>query len=1265
MITTQTQTISSKPSAGSNIAIAFPYRFDEEEDLTVIRVSSSGTRTTLTEGTDYSVSGVGESNGGTVTIFTVNSDDTIVVERIVDITQEQDYVENDAFPAQSHELALDKGTQIDQQLQASIDRAIKVNSGEPNPVVSSQEDRKDTFLAFDSDGNYTEYTGAQVLSKLPLPSGTDLTTGSAFWADDAARGAKAPDFVGQLGVQLDTNRVYVSTGVTAGDWTGADSEYEVIHNRTELDTAIAAGKTDFMIVGDVTITSNLTIPAGKVAVAGDGKFTISTGKLTFNATPTGWGNEQQVFYGNGVNNTTLARAYNSATAGDVEGTFGSVFRIPEWFGATKNLQSFDNTDAITSAFKACPWFESSGTYTNTYTRVLFLKGTYYHLRTIDLLGLNFECIGQGKSISILEAPLTGSPTFDFTNSPVQVADHPQTKWHDIGVTASSSTITCLGHDFKDGDTVWIQTTGTALPDVFSSQTTYYVRDVEYTNNTFSLAATSGGAAITLTSDVGTITSDEAHQVRRKILFHSQILFGGVAGRNTGGTNAADQGSFNNYFKFLHFKFNGDGYNTANVCAPHWVQENTEFENCRFAGGSVAQLQLGLRDRTQYDWFTSNGVIIDQCELAGRLYKTASPGSQDGTGANNAHIGSQINCLGGRFVDISNCTVLGKTGASSSGTFTVAGATCTDVAHGLRNGEPLYITTTGAMSGLEDNVIYYVIRSLDDTFSLSSRINDPNYIVTDTGSTGTLTWTTPNTLPAVIDSASQVLRVRDTHMENCVIGILIRDSLTGATGTGKLSTWPTTPLGPHVMLENIDFTSNIQEAGVKIGYDATFASVHVRNFFAQYNIGLPGGTAPVLLWDAPRDRKSKGYGATSKRRIISYIRGYANEDTSPDGVPQGIYVETPHVELKEPPVFSDPEQFVGQPYVDSGGAVKISLGANPALQSIISNSWSSETGSELVNNNTTDAPNYDLVAVGTARYGDEADAPTNTGAYLGDDAGPNLLNDTDHFTVAAGTRLGYGDVTAANETFGTSFSFTVWCKIPTLATAGSNNTIFSKSGSGVVAATAFTVNVDDTTLDSVGHPFLDGHVVYLTANDSSQLDTTSPYVILNAAANSFNLATYEAPAVALTGLDGSSGTAALISGFEMLWSGDNSEMNFSLKHPAAEFVNYRGNPAVDPVADEWTFYYGDYNALDHTVTLWNVTGNSKKTTLAEDRDADFKAFKPLVDDNIPLYIGTRKNDGVSDGNCCVDELTFYDRVLTDVEVQWLHNWGNGRAYSEHT
>ena len=114
------------------VGFSFPYLFLANADLVVILYDSLGVGTTQVLDTDYTVTGAGDIAGGTVTMTTAPATgEQLVIYREMDLTQEVDYITGDAFPADTHERALDRLTMIAQQLNETLGRSIKV------PVSSS------------------------------------------------------------------------------------------------------------------------------------------------------------------------------------------------------------------------------------------------------------------------------------------------------------------------------------------------------------------------------------------------------------------------------------------------------------------------------------------------------------------------------------------------------------------------------------------------------------------------------------------------------------------------------------------------------------------------------------------------------------------------------------------------------------------------------------------------------------------------------------------------------------------------------------------------------------------------------------------------------------------------------------------------------------------------------------------------------------------------------------------------------------------------
>jgi len=160
---TVSTTVSSVSYTANGTQTTFPYTFKIFEDadlLVILRNNTTGVETTQTLTTDYTVTNAGNDAGGNVVFGTAPaSGNTVFIRRVLDATQTTDYVENDPFPAESHEDALDKLTMLIQQGALDEDRAILFPESDAgaglNNVLPSSVARASSFLTFDGGGNVT------------------------------------------------------------------------------------------------------------------------------------------------------------------------------------------------------------------------------------------------------------------------------------------------------------------------------------------------------------------------------------------------------------------------------------------------------------------------------------------------------------------------------------------------------------------------------------------------------------------------------------------------------------------------------------------------------------------------------------------------------------------------------------------------------------------------------------------------------------------------------------------------------------------------------------------------------------------------------------------------------------------------------------------------------------------------------------------------------------------------------------------------------
>ena len=148
---------------GSVAAFSFNAPVAAVDELAVYTVViATGVQTKQTRGGsgtyDFSVTINASTRFATVTLNN-NLPDThqVIILREVAIKQETDYVAGDAFPAETHEAALDKLTFITTQLSERIDRTVKFQealaSDLPGDITASSTLRANKAIKFASDGS--------------------------------------------------------------------------------------------------------------------------------------------------------------------------------------------------------------------------------------------------------------------------------------------------------------------------------------------------------------------------------------------------------------------------------------------------------------------------------------------------------------------------------------------------------------------------------------------------------------------------------------------------------------------------------------------------------------------------------------------------------------------------------------------------------------------------------------------------------------------------------------------------------------------------------------------------------------------------------------------------------------------------------------------------------------------------------------------------------------------------------------------------------
>jgi hypothetical protein len=163
---------------GSTTNFAVSFRFLQNSDVKATLRDASGVETLQVETTNYALTGAGDAGGGTLVMLVAPpTGTTLTIQRDVPATQETDYVENDEFPAESHEDALDKLTMLVQQNIENSERHFGFSdtvsdASDSVTLTENAAQRSGLFLAFDSSGDLEVTAPPQVLTADAIFSNT-------------------------------------------------------------------------------------------------------------------------------------------------------------------------------------------------------------------------------------------------------------------------------------------------------------------------------------------------------------------------------------------------------------------------------------------------------------------------------------------------------------------------------------------------------------------------------------------------------------------------------------------------------------------------------------------------------------------------------------------------------------------------------------------------------------------------------------------------------------------------------------------------------------------------------------------------------------------------------------------------------------------------------------------------------------------------------------------------------------------------------------
>ena len=257
---------SSHNGNGSTTTFAYNFKIFADTDLVVIIRSSTGTETTKTLTTHYTVSGAGDASGGSITFTTGNtpaSGETVVIRRNVPQTQAIDYIANDPFPAETNEEGLDRATMIAQQVSEEADRSIKLSR--TNTMTSTEftvgaTDRANKILAFDGSG---EISVTQELGQFK----GNWSSGTSYVARDLVKDTSTNNI-------FIVNTAHTSSGSTPLTTNANSAKYDLIVDAASATTASSSASTS------ATNAANSATASANSATASANSATASANSAT-------------------------------------------------------------------------------------------------------------------------------------------------------------------------------------------------------------------------------------------------------------------------------------------------------------------------------------------------------------------------------------------------------------------------------------------------------------------------------------------------------------------------------------------------------------------------------------------------------------------------------------------------------------------------------------------------------------------------------------------------------------------------------------------------------------------------------------------------------------------------------------------------------------------------------------------------------------------------------------------------------------------------
>lgn len=216
--------------SGAGETIPFDLPINSERDLNLYLNGA------LLSSIDYVIVSYKENEGADIELSSGIGalDDELLIERIVDLTQQRIFPQGGSLPSKEIEAGLDKLTMIDQQQQEELGRTSKLPPGETATELPAAADRAGLFRRFDpTTGEEVFLTPSETLSVLEVEfPGAAFDRPPAVYATKQLKEAATPAFEGQVEVVTEDaaalkplDAISFATGTTTGARTQTAREH--------------------------------------------------------------------------------------------------------------------------------------------------------------------------------------------------------------------------------------------------------------------------------------------------------------------------------------------------------------------------------------------------------------------------------------------------------------------------------------------------------------------------------------------------------------------------------------------------------------------------------------------------------------------------------------------------------------------------------------------------------------------------------------------------------------------------------------------------------------------------------------------------------------------------------------------------------------------------------------------------------------------------------------------------------------------------------